>query len=50
MKQVHDFIEGIEHEKVAAIATLLLGNNKFNSNLQMAVAHITDIARLQGLL
>ena len=49
-KQVQDFIKGIEHEKVAAIATPLLGNDKFNSNLQMAAAHITDVARLQGLL
>ena len=41
---------GIEHEKVSAIATPLLGNEKYNSNLQLVAAHIMDVARLQGLM
>ena len=49
-KQVQDFIVGIEHEKVSAIATPLLGNEKYNSNLQLVAAHIGDVARLQGLM
>ena len=49
-KQVQDFIAGIEHEKVSAITTSLLGNEKYNSNLQLVAAHIADVARLQGLM
>ena len=49
-KQVQDFIAGIEHEKVSAITTPLLGNEKYNSNLQLVAAHIADVARLQGLM
>ena len=41
---------GIDNEKVTTITTPLLGNDKFGDDLQLIMAHIADIAHLQGVI
>ncbi|MGH3055601.1 MAG: hypothetical protein ACRDL7_11555, partial [Gaiellaceae bacterium] len=49
-KQVRDFIGGIHHDKMSTLASTLLGNDKYNADLQLAAAHLADVARVQGIL